>query len=155
MNTSMNSPSSHEIAVLNDLITTTLDSAKGYDEAAKDAQNPTFKTLFARWAEERRQTASDLQREVRALGGKPGSNGSMLGSAHRIFLSVRDALSKGDKSVVEEVERGEDFIKDKFELAMTDDELSSAVRPVVAGAYDSVARGYAQARDLKQRYRDA
>src|SRR5215471_2936848 len=111
----MNTLSTHEIKVLNSLITTTLDSAKGYDAAAKDAKNPAFKSLFARWAEERKQMASELQREVRTLGGRPEADGSMLGSAHRIFLSVRDAMSKGDKSVVDEVERGEDFIKGKYE----------------------------------------
>jgi len=142
----------HDIKVLNELITTTLDSADGYDEASKDAKNTSFKTLFARWAQERRQVVSELQQEVRSLGGKPSDDGSMLGSAHRAFLNVRESLSKGDKSVVEEVERGEDYIKNKFEEALNDDELSDEVLPVLSRAYDSVIQGHAQARNLKQRY---
>ena len=148
----MHNAHTHDIKVLNDLITTTLDSADGYSEAAKDAKNPAFKDLFGQWAEHRRQVVGELQEKVRTLGGQPEDDGSILASAHRAFLSIRDSLSKGDKSVVEEVERGEDFIKNKYEAALQDDELSEEVRPVLGRAYDSVIEGHAQARTLKQRY---
>src|SRR5690242_11900858 len=151
----MNEAYSHDIKVLNDLITTTLDSADGYNEAAKDAKNPTFKQMFAEWAANRRQVVTDLQQEVRTLGGEPEDDGSALASAHRAFLKVRESLSKGDKSVVEEVERGEDYIKNKFEEALNDEDLSEEVRPILGRAYDSVIEGHAQARTLKQRYLNA
>lgn len=148
----MNDASTHDIKVLNELIMTTLDSVDGYSVAAKEADNPTFKSLFSQWATERRQVANDLQQQVSALGGKPEDEGSMLASAHRVFLNVRDSLSKGDKGVVEEVERGEDFLKGKFEDALDDDDLSVTVRPFVNKAYQSVVLGHDQARDLKRSY---
>ena len=151
----MNDANTHDIKVLNELIMTTLDSADGYNEAAKDAENPTFKNLFSQWAQDRREVALDLQAQVRSLGGEPENDGSVLASAHRAFLKVRESLSKGDKSVIEEVERGEDFIKSKYEDALDDDDLSEAVRPVLGRAYDSVIEGHAQARDLKHRYQNA
>ena len=142
----------HDIRVLNELITTTLDSADGYSEAAKDADNPTFKNLFSQWANERRRVVDELQEQVRILGGKPQDDGSTLASAHRMFLNIRDSLSKGDKGVVEEVERGEDYIKGKYEDALDDDDLSVSLRPVVNRAYESVIQGHDQARDLKRSY---
>ncbi|MBC7984733.1 MAG: PA2169 family four-helix-bundle protein [Candidatus Obscuribacterales bacterium] len=142
----------HDIKVLNELITTTLDSADGYSEAAKDAANPTFKNLFSQWAQERRQVVNELQGQVRILGGQPETDGSVLGSAHRVFLNIRDSLSKGDKGVVEEVERGEDYIKAKYEEALDDEDLSDLVRPVLGRAYDSVLQGHDQARNLKHRF---
>jgi uncharacterized protein (TIGR02284 family) len=148
----MSEPYTHDIKVLNELITTTLDSADGYSEAAKDADNPTFKNLFSQWASERRQVVNELQEQVRILGGKPQDDGSVLASAHRMFLNIRDSLSKGDKGVVEEVERGEDYIKGKFEDALDDDDLSVSLRPVVNRAYESVIQGHDQARDLKRSY---
>ena len=148
----MNETDTHDIKVLNELIMTTLDSVDGYQAAAKEAENPTFKTLFSKWADERRQVASELQDQVKELGGKPEDDGSVLGSAHRVFLSVRDSLSKGDKGVVEEVERGEDHLKAKYEDALDDDELSLTVRPLVNRAYRSVIHGHDQARDLKRTY---
>jgi uncharacterized protein (TIGR02284 family) len=147
----MNDHTTHDIKVLNELIMTTLDSAEGYSEAAKDAENPTFKSLFSQWAQERQHVANDLQSEVRTLGGEPETTGSLLGSAHRVFLNIRDSLSKGDKGVVAEVERGEDYIKAKYEAALDDNELSESVRPILDRAYDSVIQGHDQARDLKQR----
>ncbi len=142
----------HDIKVLNELITTTLDSADGYKEAAKDTKNPAFKNLFSRWAQERRQVVNDLQQQVISLGGKPEDDGSALASAHRMFLSIRDKLSSGDKGVVEEVERGEDYLKGKFEDALDDADLSEQVRPIVNRAYESVILGHDQARDLKHNY---
>jgi uncharacterized protein (TIGR02284 family) len=147
----MKDHATHDIKVLNELIMTTLDSAEGYSEAAKDAENPTFKNLFSRWAQERQNVAQELQSEVRILGGDPETAGSLLGSAHRVFLNIRDSLSKGDKGVVAEVERGEDYIKAKYEAALDDTELSDHIRPALDRAYDSVIQGHDQARELKQR----
>jgi len=151
----MNDTYSHDIKVLNELITTTLDSADGYSEAAKDADNPTFKNLFSQWAKNRRDVATELQAQVRTLGGDPQDDGSILGAAHRTFLNLRDSIGKGDKGIVEEVERGEDFIKHKYEEALDDDDLSEQVRPALSHAYDSVIEGHAQARNLKMRYDQA
>jgi uncharacterized protein (TIGR02284 family) len=147
----MNSTSEHEhdIKVLNTLIETTLDSVDGYAEAAKDADNPRYRNLFEQRASERRRVASELQSQVRTLGGKPEDEGSILAAGHRVFVSIRDSLSKGDKSVVEEVERGEDHIKAKFEKAIEDDDLSTPVRSAIKQAYGSVRTGHDQMRDLK------
>lgn len=140
----------HDIKVLNSLIETTLDSADGYREAAEKTEVASHRDMFQRWAADRRQVVTDLQGQVRTLGGKPDEDGSILGATHRVFLKVRDSISKGDDSVVDEVERGEDFIKAKFEDAMEDQELSASVRDVVVKAYSSVKTGHDQARDLKR-----
>lgn len=140
----------HDIKVLNSLIETTLDSADGYREAAEKTEVASHRDMFQRWATDRRQVVTALQGQVRTLGGKPDEDGSILGATHRVFLKVRDSISKGDDSVVDEVERGEDFIKAKFEDAMEDKELSASVRDVVVKAYSSVKAGHDQARDLKR-----
>jgi uncharacterized protein (TIGR02284 family) len=145
----MKDHSTHDIKVLNELILTTIDSVEGYSEAAKEADNPTFKSLFSQWAQERQRVVGELQGQVRSLGGEPVTEGSVLGSAHRVFLNIRDSLSKGDTGVINEVERGEDYIKEKYEEAMEDHDISELVRPVLARAYDSVLHGHDQARDLK------
>lgn len=140
----------HDIKVLNSLIETTLDSADGYREAAAKTPVPTHRDLFQRWATDRRQVVTELQGQVRTLGGKPDDDGSILAAGHRVFLKIRDSVTKGDDSVVDEVERGEDFIKAKYEDALEDNELSASVRDVVIKAYSSVKVGHDQARDLKR-----
>src|SRR3954447_12469039 len=143
----------HDIKVLNSLIETTLDSADGYKQAASNAGASQYKSLFSQFADERRQVVSDLQGQVRVLGGTPEDDGSVLAAAHRKFLDLRDHLQKGDEAVINEVERGEDFIKAKYEDALEDEELSPDVRDAVIRAYGSVKSGHDQASELKHSYK--
>lgn len=141
----------HDIKVLNSLIGTTLDSAEGYAEAAKDAKSDQLVSLFQNRASERQQTASTLQQCVRSLGGEPEDDGTVLASAHRLFVNLRTSLTSADnKAVVDEVERGEDHIKHKFEAAMNDAKLSPPAVSAISNAYTSVRSGHDQMRDLKK-----
>jgi uncharacterized protein (TIGR02284 family) len=143
----------HDIEILNSLIETTLDSVAGYQEAAREATNPRYRNLFQRRAAERRHVASDLQRQVRALGGTPEGNGSVLTAEHRVFLTLSENLAKGDDYIFGEVERGEDYLTNKYEEAIDDDDLSVNIRTAVVRAYASVKSGHDQMRDLKRSMR--
>jgi uncharacterized protein (TIGR02284 family) len=138
------------IDLVNDLIATMLDSAEGYREAAAEAQNPHFKALFEKRAAQRRQMTGELRSEVRNLGGKPEDDGTILAAAHRMFLSLKNSLAGNDQSVVEEVERGEDHIKAKFESALRDENLPAPVKATLARAYAAIKSDHDQMRDLKR-----
>ena len=138
-----------DISILNDLIEITLDSADGYAEAAEEAGSSRFKSLFASRGAERRALVRQLQEAVRIQGGTPADDGSLLAAAHRRFLDLRHALSNGDRAIIEEVERGEDHIKAKYEKALAEEALSADVRRTILRAYESVRAGHDQARDLK------
>lgn len=141
---------SHDIRTLNGLIATTLDSVEGYAEAARDVQNSRFGQMFTARAAERRQVVTALQGEVTRLGGNPEDDGTVLASAHRAFLGLKAAVTgQDDKAIVNEVERGEDHIKAKFEDALKDDELSGTTRAAIETAYGSVRAGHDEMRDLK------
>jgi uncharacterized protein (TIGR02284 family) len=141
----------HDISVLNGLIATTLDSADGYAEAAKNARSESLTSLFRSRANERRTAATTLQECVRSLGGEAEDDGTVLASAHRMFVNLRTSLTKDDnKAVVDEVERGEDHIKHKFEDALKDRDLSPHAMTVVSNVYASVRSGHDQMHNLKQ-----
>ena len=143
----------HDIKTLNSLIETTLDSADGYAEAAKDAKSEQLISLFRARSGERRTAASALQQCVRSLGGEPEDDGTVLASAHRMFVNLRTSLTSADnKAVVDEVERGEDHIKAKFEDAVKDKELSPATLSVITDVYTSVRHGHDQMRDIKKAF---
>ena len=108
----MTTSNDHDIHVLNSLIETTIDSADGYREAAKETDKPGYRSLFEARSFERQQVAVDLQGTVRNLGGEPEDDGSILAKAHRAFLDVKHALLRDDQAVVNSVENGEDFIKE-------------------------------------------
>lgn len=138
------------ISTLNSLIKTTLDSMKGFKDAAQDAESTQFSTLFDDFAREREEVATALQAEVRRLGGNPEDDSSFLAAAHRTFMDLKRAFTgKDDKAVIQEVERGEDFIKGKFEAALKDVDLEPMSRSVVEQAYQSVKAGHDRASALK------
>src|SRR4051812_15332073 len=140
----------HDITTLNGLIATTLDSAEGYREASKDIEGGRLGSLFSDRAKEREQVAATLQEEVARLGGSPSHSGTLLGGAHRIFVNLKAAVTGQDKqAIVNEVERGEDHIKAKFEDALKDSALSQSTRAAIEAGYGSVRSGHDQMRDLK------
>lgn len=142
---------SHDIRTLNGLIATTLDSVDGYEEAAKASESTYFGEMFTSRAAERRQVVRTLQSEVTRLGGNPEDDGTVLAGAHRAFLDLKAAVTgKDDQAIVNEVERGEDHIKAKYEAAMQDDDVSPACRSTIEQCYTSVREGHDQMRDLKK-----
>jgi len=145
----MSATNDHDIRVLNGLIETTLDSADGYREAAKDTENGRYRELFEARGSERQQVASELQATVRQLGGDPEDDGSILAKAHRAFLDVKHALLKDEQAVVNSVENGEVHIKAKYEHALEDSQVSATTREAIRRAYTSVKTGHDQMRDLK------
>jgi uncharacterized protein (TIGR02284 family) len=140
----------HDIHVLNSLIKTTLDSRKGFIDAAEDAETTRFKTLFSDFAQDRADTAALLQAEVRRLGGNPEDDSSFIAAAHRTFMNLRELFTaRDDKAIIAEVERGEDYIKGKYEEALRDDQLSSSSRSVIEHAFQSVRAGHDRASAMK------
>lgn len=148
--------SDKDVEILNSLITTTIDSAHGFERSAEDVDAARFSSMFREFAGERREMVTLLQAQVRKLGGEPNDDGSLKADLHRRWVDLRNAIqTNGDKAVVEEVERGEDYIKAKYETAMKDDTLSAESCSVVTQAYDSVRRGHDRARDLKHNMQSA
>lgn len=145
----MSTKQDHDIHVLNGLIETTLDSADGYREAAKETGDSRYRSVFEKRSFERQQVATDLQGAVRQLGGEPEDNGSILAKAHRAFLDVKHALLRDEKAVVNSVETGEDHMKAKFERALEDSGISATTRETIRRACESVKSGHDQMRDLR------
>ncbi len=142
---------SHDIRTLNGLIATTIDSVDGYTAAADEAESGRYADLFRARAAERRAVSETLRAEVTRLGGAPEDDGTILAGAHRAFLNLKAAVTgRDDKAIVNEVERGEDHIKAKFESALADTELSVPIRAAIQSAYRSVREGHDQMRDLKR-----
>lgn len=148
-------PNEREVDMLNDLIKTTIDSVDGYRSAAEDAEHSQYRTIFFDRANERSEVATQLQSYVRELGGEPTTDGSVLAGAHRMFMNLKSAVTgNDDAAVVAEVERGEDHIKDMFEKAMIDSDISPETRAVIDRCYQSVKQGHDQMSNLKHQLND-
>jgi uncharacterized protein (TIGR02284 family) len=140
----------HDITVLNNLIATTIDSAEGYVEAAKRIDNAYISGSFMRWSADRQHVADTLKTQVSALGGDPEIQGSLVGSAHRLFANLHEMLSSGDDAIIDEIVCSENRVKHKYEEALKDPTLSAPTRGIIERSYVSVLAGHEQACALKR-----
>ncbi|MEI9927103.1 MAG: PA2169 family four-helix-bundle protein [Sphingomonas sp.] len=139
----------HDVAKLDDLIVTTIDSARGYENAADHADAQRYAGFFREMAGERRGVVAELQAASRALGGTPSDFGSVAATLHRRWEDLRTALGGGDTAIIKEVERGEDYLKEEFERVLADEQMSAGAMEAVREAYQSVRRGHDSASRLK------
>jgi uncharacterized protein (TIGR02284 family) len=139
-----------EISTLNTLTATLIDSVTGYEDAASNSEAGRFAQMFRERAGERQRCVEDLRAEVRRLGGNPEDDGSFMGKTHQRFLDLKAAVTgRDEQAIINEVERGEDYLKEKFETALDSGHLSGESRAAVEQAYQSVRKGHDQMSQLK------
>jgi uncharacterized protein (TIGR02284 family) len=139
-----------QVATLETLTTTLIDSINGYEESAKHTENGRLRQLFEEHAQDRRRVADDLRSEIRRLGGDPPDDGSFRGKTHQTWLDLKSAVTgRDDEAIVNSVEAGEDYLKEKFETALGSDELSGEARQTIERAYQSVRSGHDKMSALK------
>jgi len=129
----------NEITTLNTLIATLIDSVTGYEDAAANIEVGRFQQLFRERAGERQRVVEELRAEVRRLGGNPEDDGSFLGKTHQRFLDLKAAITgRDEKAIINEVERGEDYLKEKFQTALDSGYLSGESRSAVVSMVPAV-----------------
>ncbi len=117
--------------ILNDILETLIDSTHGYEKAAEIADRTTFKNFFARRAASRRAMAASVRNEITALGETAENDGTILASAHRVFMGLSAALQDNDEAAIEAVETGEEYLRMKFEKALESDDLSVSAKTLL------------------------
>ena len=141
---------SGDTTTLNTLIGTLVDSIDGYQKAAVDTTNTRFAEMFNARARERQHAVTTLQAAVARLGGNPEDDGTVAGSVHRGWINLKEAvLGRDDEAIVNEVERGEDYLKAKFETARENVDLPADARAAVEEAWTSVRSGHDEMSALK------
>ena len=138
------------ITTLNTLIATTIDSVNGYEDSAQNIENERFREIFRQRASERQEVVQKLREEVRRLGGNPEDDGSFLGKAHQRFEDLKAAVTgRDEKAIINEVERGEDYLKEKWQAALQSGNLQGESHDLVEQCYQSVKSGHDQMSQLK------
>lgn len=137
----MSNANRHDIQVLNGLVRTVIDSADGYHDAREKTADAGHGALFTRREAERRIIATALSADVRALGGEPDAEGSILAKAQRAFTDIKHALLRDELSVVGAVESAEDHVRAQFQKALEDSHISATTRETIRRAFDQVRGG--------------
>lgn len=119
------------IDTLNGILETLTDSKQGYEKAAETADRDTFKSFFSRRAASRSAMSAGVRNEIIELGGTPENDGTILASAHRVFMGLSAAVQDNDEAAIEAVDTGEEHLRKKFEKALDDDELSPSAKTLL------------------------
>lgn len=142
-----------DIRMLNRLISHTLDSAENYRKAMGDVHSADLTLRFRIRCRERLATSSLLRDQVDAIGGDPQDDGTIRASVHRMLSNLYYVLHSGDWAVVQEVDRQEEKLKERYDAALEDELLSAPSREAVLRAYESVREGRVELARLKRVYR--
>lgn len=139
------------IQTLNNLVEISRDGEQGFRTAAEQARDPQLKTVFESAAQRCASGARELESEIAQLGGTPTQSSSIPGALHRLWTNLKSFITvRNDKSILEEVERGEDVAKSAYETAVAKP-LPPHVHAIVDRQYRGVRENHDRVRDLRDR----
>lgn len=137
------------VATLNGLIETCRDGVKGFRTSAEGVDEPAIQNFCANLSRQRAEFASELAREVEALGGRPARSGHAAGAVHRRWIAMKAAVTHRDEGVVlGECERGEDVAVRNYVQAL-DTPLPAGARAVVERQYSALRDAHAHLCELE------
>jgi uncharacterized protein (TIGR02284 family) len=138
------------IECLNDLIETCRDGENGFQAAADHVKDPELKKFFTQCSEQRASFASELQSEVRQLGGTAAQTGSVSAAFHRGRMNIKSIVTGGsDDVIVAECERGEDSAIENYQRVLKQN-LPPNVLPVVKHQFTEIKRSRDRILDLEE-----
>ncbi len=123
----------HEIQLaLNALISTLLDSQKGFADIGEHLKDPTLKKYFLAESLKRASFRGDLEEVLHQNGVHDiKESGTTLGAIHRTWGDLKAKLGGGDHTLLETAESGEDEAKKAYADAL-DQDLPLPVRQLIA-----------------------
>jgi len=105
--------------------------------------------MFQHAASRCAQAVSELQAQVRALGGDPERRGSVSGSIHRAWVVIKSTITGMDEAaVLAECERGEEVARKAYEDALSKD-LPADVRSMIERQYQGVRQHQDRVRQVR------
>jgi uncharacterized protein (TIGR02284 family) len=137
----MSTVQDHDIKVLNGLIVTMLDTARGYEEAAQAAGAEAYRHYFEQRAIEHRRVKMMLQDVVRLLGAEPPDSGTMREAARRAMGQIKHKMTGRTDAVLESIAATEERLRAELFAAAVDQALSATVRDAVQHAEEALRPG--------------
>ena len=136
-----------ERAVLNQLIETCTDAARGFRAAADHVKDPGLKAAFTTIAAQREAFALDLLPHAQRLGGANAGDGSAAAAVHRSWIDIKSMLRHDDSAIVAEAARGDGVTLHVFKDAVAG-LLPADVRDLVERQYANVTAEHARITSL-------
>ena len=130
------------LGALETLSRTVADSINGCKEAAEHARSSDLRRMLEQLAADRVELHDELQSQLSRRGGPSNPGGSTLGHLHHAWLEFKARIpGSDDLDVIEEVKRGEDYLKEKFETVISREAMDEDIRTILERAYHRVCEG--------------
>ena len=107
-----------ERAVLNHLIETCTDAARGFRSAADHVKAPALKATFMEIAAQREGFVTDLLPHAQRLGGPAAVDGTTAAAVHRGWIDLIAKLRHNDRAISAEAARGDGVTLNAFKDAV-------------------------------------
>lgn len=141
-------PNDDTRSLLEHLIETCEDGARGFDTAAEAVDDTNVAATFRKLGAERAQCAMELRSLAANYGGPVEEAGMVKAALHRGWIKLKDALTTGSHAVIAAAEEGEDYALEQYEEALRE-ELPSDVAEVVRRQRDIVKAAHDQVRAME------
>ncbi len=132
-------------SLLEHLIETCEDGARGFDTAAEHVDDPNVAATFRKFGAERAECARELRTLAENYGGPVQEAGMVKAAVHRGWIKVKDAVTGTDPhAVIAAAEEGEDYALEQYDEALEQDlpaDVADVVRrqrEIVKAAHDHV-----------------
>ncbi len=110
------------IDILNNLIILNNDRIDGYKAAYSETYKEELRDLFTKFEQTSLECKSDLESEIKRLGGTPKEGTMILGKLHRGWMDIKAAITGSDsEAILGSCEYGEQTIIKAYEDALEED----------------------------------
>ncbi|WP_159947063.1 ferritin-like domain-containing protein [Polaribacter septentrionalilitoris] len=117
---------------INELLEKNYDAEKGYLNAADNIDSPKLKMFFKKRASERSEFAKNIRTEILSYGQIPEEDGSIKGTMHRNWMSLKSLFSSNDEeAILEEAIRGEKASLDEYSEILKEDAFAPSTRTML------------------------
>ena len=137
-----------DIQAYNQIAHLLIDAGADYRRAADSAADPAAGEIINGVIAERRRLLDEMRARVRAMGGAPIRE---RGPEHPWMVKVRQMFSSRPKAAIDEVERGEDHLRDALRRLMRHEAISAEARAFFGVTLDQLLLGHDKVAALKRR----
>jgi len=136
--------------VLSDLAHKLVDQVALYGVAKDRARDPRVVDAIQRAKLARAELLQEISGKIWMQDMTAIDQGTKLGSAQKAFQRLRDMSDANDDAVIDEVERGEDYLRERVANAGHDVRLSAHTRNYLQTVVSRIERTLDEVRDLRK-----
>jgi uncharacterized protein (TIGR02284 family) len=140
------------ISDLKGLVSIVNDGKEGYESAAETTDSVELKAIFLKFAAERKAYELELKAHLATHGGESdNSEGGILGTLHRAWIDVKEALSsKEDAAILGAIETGEKAAIEKYDVLLKDPSTHADHLELLNKQRDGIQNALTEITSLKQ-----